>query len=161
MSLSAADIARFWSRVVKGPSEDDCWLWSGAIGDDGYGRFWLKTESGQRVVRPHRLAWQLATGTAADDSVLMRHRCDRPLCVRATAGADSHLVTGTHALNMADRARAMRDTNVAPWGIAGLSRQRAAATSRAIRQVLHERGYDAASIAAIAAGYNPDEATLF
>ncbi|OMH32571.1 hypothetical protein [Tersicoccus sp. Bi-70] len=161
MNLTAADVTRFWERIVKGPAADDCWLWSGAIGDDGYGRFWMWTEHGQRVLRPHRLAWHLATGAEVDESLFMRHLCDRPLCVRATTDAQTHLVTGTHALNMADRARALRDTNAAPWGIAGLGRSRIAQTSRAIRDVLRDRGYDAAAIAAIAAGYNLDEPTLF
>lgn len=41
MHLTADEIDRFWSRVVKGPRETDCWLWArdgAAIGDDGYGR---------------------------------------------------------------------------------------------------------------------------
>jgi len=33
-----AEVARFFSRVVAGPGRQDCWLWTGAIGDDGYGR---------------------------------------------------------------------------------------------------------------------------
>jgi len=42
MQLTADEIDRFWSHVVKGPRETDCWLWAAggtaAIGDDGYGR---------------------------------------------------------------------------------------------------------------------------
>lgn len=71
------------------------------------------------------------------------------------------MLTGTHVLNMADRARARRDTNTAPWGTTGRSRARTAQTSRAIRDVLRDRGYDAGAIAALAAGYNPDDPTLF
>ena len=29
----------FWSKVLKGPRPDDCWLWMGAVPGDGYGRF--------------------------------------------------------------------------------------------------------------------------
>lgn len=32
---------RFWKHVVKGPAVTDCWIWTGAGGDDGYGRFWV------------------------------------------------------------------------------------------------------------------------
>ncbi|WP_420367101.1 hypothetical protein [Curtobacterium sp. L1-20] len=41
MTSAAASTApeRFWSHVVKGPAPADCWIWTGAIGDDGYGRF--------------------------------------------------------------------------------------------------------------------------
>lgn len=42
MQLTADEVDRFWSHVVKGPRETDCWLWAAggtaAIGDDGYGR---------------------------------------------------------------------------------------------------------------------------
>src|SRR6266508_5633814 len=41
MRLTADEVDRFWSHVVKGPRETDCWLWAAggtaAIGDDGYG----------------------------------------------------------------------------------------------------------------------------
>lgn len=29
------DEARFWSKVIKGPRENDCWLWVRAVADDG------------------------------------------------------------------------------------------------------------------------------
>lgn len=29
---------RFFSYVVKGEETHHCWIWTGAIGDDGYGR---------------------------------------------------------------------------------------------------------------------------
>ncbi len=70
MQLTADEVDRFWSRVVKGPRETDCWLWAGggtaAIGDDGYGRFWVSREGRQRVLRPHRVAWALAEGVSID-----------------------------------------------------------------------------------------------
>ena len=34
----AAELARFESNVVRGPGADDCAIWVGAIGADGYGR---------------------------------------------------------------------------------------------------------------------------
>lgn len=37
---------RFWEKVIKGPTENACWIWTAAIGDDGYGRFWTQTEDG-------------------------------------------------------------------------------------------------------------------
>lgn len=35
-------VERFFSFVVKGEATHHYWLWCGAIGDDGYGRFWVK-----------------------------------------------------------------------------------------------------------------------
>jgi hypothetical protein len=31
------EIARFRSRIVAGPLVTDCWVWAGALSDDGYG----------------------------------------------------------------------------------------------------------------------------
>jgi len=59
MQLTADEIDRFWSRVVKGPRAADCWIWTGAIADDGYGRLWVQSRLHQvqpRVLRPHRVA---------------------------------------------------------------------------------------------------------
>ena len=39
--LHAAEIARFDSHVVCGPTPSDCNIWTGAIDADGYGRFYL------------------------------------------------------------------------------------------------------------------------
>lgn len=36
--LHAAEISRFHSHVVCGPTPSDCNIWTGAIGKDGYGR---------------------------------------------------------------------------------------------------------------------------
>jgi hypothetical protein len=36
--LHAAEIARFHSHAVCGPTPSDCDIWTGAIGADGYGR---------------------------------------------------------------------------------------------------------------------------
>lgn len=54
---------RFWKKVIKGPAASSCWLWVGAIGDDGYGRYWTQTETGtQRMLRAHRAAAEIIHG---------------------------------------------------------------------------------------------------
>src|SRR5690242_9382390 len=75
----AADEARFWTKVIKGPRENDCWLWTGAVGDDGYGRFWIKTPAGQQAVRPQRFAYLLLTGEQLDPDTKLMHSCDIPI----------------------------------------------------------------------------------
>jgi len=84
MRLTADEIDRFWSHVVKGPHETDCWLWAAggtaAIGDDGYGRFWVSRDGRQRVLRPHRVAWALAVGDSIDLPPVVEHVvCDNPI----------------------------------------------------------------------------------
>ena len=63
------EVRRFWSHVVKGPGERDCWCWVGAIADDGYGRFWTRTpEGGQKVLRPHRVTFAMAIAVHASST---------------------------------------------------------------------------------------------
>ena len=103
MQLTADEIDRFWSYVVKGPGEADCWIWTGAIGDDGYGRFWVQSRLhvGPRVLRPHRVAWALAEGESIDLSPVVEHVvCDNPVCVRADGTLLDHLEGSTQAANL-------------------------------------------------------------
>lgn len=60
--MRISDSERFWSYVVKGPNPEDCWLWAGAVADDGYGRFSVTTNGSRRAVRPHRFAYEELTG---------------------------------------------------------------------------------------------------
>lgn len=107
---------RFWDKVVKGETPGACWVWTGAIGADGYGRFWVKdpnTETGEKMWRAHRYAAVLTFGShAVEAAEMVTHLCDNPLCVRAEIGAGSHLFLGDHAENMRERAadsRALRE----------------------------------------------------
>lgn len=34
----AEELARFEAHVVRGPGAEDCAIWTGAVGTDGYGR---------------------------------------------------------------------------------------------------------------------------
>lgn len=50
---SSEETRRFWDKVVKGETPGACWVWVGAIGADGYGRFWVKdpeSEAGEKNV---------------------------------------------------------------------------------------------------------------
>ena len=78
------EVARFGAKVVRGPGPADCWLWTGAIADDGYGRFWIRRNGVVRVVRPHRYALALALQVGLDDVEVAEHAvCDVPICVGA------------------------------------------------------------------------------
>lgn len=99
---------RFWEKVVKGATPGACWIWVGAIGADGYGRFWVKdpnAEAGEKMWRAHRYAATVAFGNdAVEVAEMVTHLCDNPLCVRAENGAESHLFLGDHSENMRERA---------------------------------------------------------
>jgi len=90
----------------RAPNAADCWIWTGAIGDDGYGRFWAVFGSDAtarpRVVRPHRLAWALAEGLSIDVPPVVEHVvCDNPICVRADGTLLDHLEGSTQSANLA------------------------------------------------------------
>lgn len=69
------ELERFWSHVVKGPDPDDCWIWTGAISDDGYGRFWIRRGSRQQAVCPQRYAFTALTGRTLTPETLLLRRC--------------------------------------------------------------------------------------
>lgn len=162
--MSRTEQERFWSYVVKGPTTDDCWLWTGAVADDGYGRFWTRTpDGGQKAVRPQRYAYQLIMGTDLPSAVLLLHRCDVPLCVHVALDVEeSHVRTGTHHDNMLDRSERGRHEN--RWtvlGYRGLARQERARRSRALRDAVREHGWDRAMIAKVVNGIDANQTELW
>ncbi|WP_258060781.1 hypothetical protein [Rathayibacter rathayi] len=162
-TLTGSDRERFWSHMIKGPEPDDCWLWVGAIADDGYGRFWTRHRGRQQVLRPQRVAYALITGRELTEDVMLLHWCDVPLCVHADADpAISHVREGTNRDNMLDRSHRGRyagpSTTLSQRGIA---RQQRAQRSRDLRTVLLEHGWNRERMAAAAADIDDDQPALF
>jgi len=91
---------RFWAKVDKNgpvpahcPELGNCWVWTNAKHDFGYGKIWASAsypEDAQRV------SWKLAYGPIPPGMYVL-HRCDNPPCVRP-----EHLFLGTHKENMQD-----------------------------------------------------------
>ena len=143
---------RFWSKVIRGPLREHCWIWVGAIADDGYGRFHLDGTS----VRPHRYSLALGLGLAPGQLPELMHECDVPLCVNPR-----HLGMGDRQSNMVDRQRRLRSANGSGLRFRGLPRAAMAARSRALREDLLAHGWDAQRIHAINAGSRVEDPTLF
>ena len=80
---------------------EECWLWTGST-TQGYGQLRV----GSRVLRAHRLAYELAYGPLPDGAML-DHHCRNRACVRP-----DHLVPSTNKENM---------ENLASTGYAGNS----------------------------------------
>ncbi|AJW80765.1 hypothetical protein [Clavibacter michiganensis] len=162
--MKISEHERFWRYVVKGPGVEDCWLWTGAVSDEGYGRFWISVDgTGQRAVRPPQYAYQEMTGRVLPSSTLLLHACDVPLCVHVDPDPlQSHVTPGTHPENMLDRSSKGRHVN--RWTVAryrGLPRSDRVRGSRALRDAVRDHGWDADFIRDAFNGIGPDQPPLW
>ena len=83
-TVHAAEVARFRSKIVAGPGDQNCNIWVGGIGADGYGRYFITRAGMGLCVRPNRYALALATGSALGADVFALHECDNPVCVKVS-----------------------------------------------------------------------------
>ncbi|MCZ4516929.1 hypothetical protein O4220_00265 [Rhodococcus ruber] len=150
---------------MRGPRDDSCAIWVGAIADDGYGRFWLMRDGRQRVVRPHRYALARALGVPVTDEVTALHMCDKPICVRVTLDKDTrvggvrHVVDGTQSQNLLDMGAKGRGGGRRQRGLwYGPDRVARAARSRLLREAVRGGWDEDAVRAALLAATTP---TLF
>ena len=160
--MHLSDAERFDSYVLRGPRENSCWIWLGAVSDDGYGRFWIKTPEGQKAVSAHRFALALVHGGLDNiEGTQSLHDCDVPLCVRATDERTSHLLLGTKSDNMLDRARKGRLPSATAIKWRHLTRAERAGQSRRLRDELKSHGWQEDIIRELVYGIDPSHPTLF
>ena len=153
--VHADECRRFDSYVVQGPDASDCDFFTGAIGTDGYGRFFIYRGGKGICVRPHRYALARRLGVVLQPHQLGLHECDSPLCVKVSApdATCQHVVVGTQAENMRRMARMRRGGGRRSIPSDGLWARRE--RSVALRTVLRERGWDRAAVEAARLGGMP------
>ena len=99
-------IERFWGNVRK---SDNCWVWTGTRGDDGYGRLSIDN----KYVLAHRFSYMLLIGPIPDGLVIDHecHNLDRYCaggpCMHRRCVNPGHLVPRTIGEN-AVRGRYLR-----------------------------------------------------
>lgn len=79
-----------FARHLTGDDELGCWLYSGIINQDGYGKF--NVGQGRGEVKAHRWLYQELTGKTLTRAVQLDHSCEVRNCVRP-----SHLLEVSQA----------------------------------------------------------------
>lgn len=102
---------------------DDCWLWSAGKFTTGYG----SVRARGKMRKAHRESYEDKNGEDSASGLIVRHRCDAPLCVNP-----SHLVLGTQADNIRDMDERGRRN---PTGLKGEAHGSAKLTEADIRTV--------------------------
>jgi len=90
---------------------NECWPWTGSIHRDGHGQY--------DGLPAHRMVYQALYGPLPDD-VVVRHTCDNSPCCNP-----AHLITGSHADNVADRVERDRSAKGEQNGRAKLTEEQA------------------------------------
>lgn len=137
---------RLWRKTLKaGP--DECWLWTGAKLESGYGRI-DRGGRGSKNLLAHRAAMEVVTGAPVPDHLVVMHSCDNPSCVNP-----AHLSVGTYEQNSADMIMKGRHKVVA---MKGTENAHAKLTDEAVRDIRTSRKPQAA----LARQYGVSEATV-
>jgi hypothetical protein len=102
--VAGDETERFWAQVDKDSHPNGCWVWTGLLTEDGYGRH---TTADGRDVRAHRWAYEQIVGPIPAGLTLDHddQRCRNRACVRP-----DHLEPVTRAENTR-RAAAWRRAN--------------------------------------------------
>lgn len=166
----AREIARFARRVVRRPDTDPadptamtCAIWTGAIADDGYGRFSITRDGREWTVKPHRYAVALALGVPVAAGQVVEHVvCDNPVCVCADPDPQvGHVWPSTQSDNL--RRMQAKGRGGQRWWLrrwSGLAREERAERSRQLAAAVRH-GWDDDAVRAVLLRIDPAQTVLF
>ncbi len=72
-------IDRFWNNVKRG-AVDECWPWKLSLRLDGYGQVGLLIDKRNRVLKAHKVAWEIHNNVQLGHNVRASHTCGHPAC---------------------------------------------------------------------------------
>lgn len=109
---------RFWKKVDRTPGlgpQGDCWEFR-SLDVHCYGQINEGHRVGNRMLKAHRISWEIANGREVPSGSCVLHSCDNPACVNP-----EHLCLGTRADNNRDmyrkgRSAAQKGTQALPCG---------------------------------------------
>ena len=104
--------ARMMKKVVKSDDPNGCWLFEGALDQNGHGNVRVFRGGKWSCTKAHRISFEVHHGVIPVGKVV-RHKCDVRNCV-----APHHLVAGTQQENVNDmyeRGRARNGTGAVTY----------------------------------------------
>ena len=91
---------RFHALISYEPNSG-CWIWTGAQGNKGYGRFWLNG----KLQQAHRVAWEIVNGPIPE-TMQLDHKCRNRACCNP-----EHLRLASNTENCINRLKRRNCTN--------------------------------------------------
>ena len=78
MIYTQKQIDRFWNNVAVAGS-NDCWNWQLSV-CNGYGQVGLVVDNQSRILKAHKVAWEIHNNKRLGLNVRASHSCDNRLC---------------------------------------------------------------------------------
>jgi len=79
MIYTRKQVDRFWNNVAVGKS-DECWPWKLSQHSSGYGQVGLRVDGKDRILKAHKVAWEIHNTDRLLPGQRVTHGCGNRLC---------------------------------------------------------------------------------